>query len=346
MSELQDSVHELDMSILIATRNRAKLLENTLDLLSRQALPDLRWEVIVVDNGSDDDTPTVLESALEKLPLHRFYEPQLGKSRCLNKALDMAKGELIVFTDDDITAPPEWLAELYRASVEHPDYNVFCGPIVPLYPPDKPDWFNPDSPHAVIAFSKFVFSQDEGPLEAETLPFGPNYAVRKKSLTGLRFCHRLGPQRAGDSTLADETDLLQRLWERGERAFYVPTAGVSHHVDRRQFELDWLHERAFRWGRGLVRMKPDRKSIYLFGVPWYLWRRVPQYWINYNLAKIRFAFNNTRGNRVRLGTGARYYANWGRFYEYRKLSQENREKASFKRCWDYCCINRIDKAPQ
>ena len=78
---------KLDLSVLIATRDRSKLLEATLDHLRYQDLLDIRWEVIVVDNGSVDDTPFVLTRAREQLPLVTLHEPRPGKNRALNSAL-------------------------------------------------------------------------------------------------------------------------------------------------------------------------------------------------------------------------------------------------------------------
>src|SRR5262249_40881666 len=146
MSELTDPRIKLNISVLIATRDRAKLLENTLDHLHKQVMPGLSWEVMVVDNGSTDDTSSVLERAREKLPLVSLYEPIPGKNRSLNKALKHAQGELLVFTDDDVSPSTEWLAELCRASRQYRDYNLFCGPIYLSYPPDKPDWFDYSNP--------------------------------------------------------------------------------------------------------------------------------------------------------------------------------------------------------
>ncbi len=273
MAGLTDPKAKLDLSVLLATYNRAELLEKTLSQLRQQVIR--------------------------------------GKNRSLNKALKYAKGELLIFTDDDISASKVWLAELSRAALQNSEYNIFCGPIFPIYPPDTPEWFNPNNIYAVLAFSKFISSQSEGPLKTTILPFGPNYAIRAKSMKDMRFCHSLGPQQAENATLGGQSDRLQRLAERGERVFYVPTASVSHFVGKHLFELGWFYERAYRFGRGLVRINPDRKSRYFFNVPWYLWHRVSMSWIKYILVSIRFILNESLGNWMRLHIGSSFYINRG-----------------------------------
>ena len=106
----------VDLSLIIATRNRARSLESTLERLWRQQPEGACWEVIVVDNGSVDDTPQVIERASKRLPIVALYEPAPGINRSLNRALDAARGDLLVFTNDNAEPSPGWLGELYRAS--------------------------------------------------------------------------------------------------------------------------------------------------------------------------------------------------------------------------------------
>ena len=83
----------LEVSVIIASRNHARSLESTLADLQRQQVEGIAWELIVVDNGSDDDTPSVLERAGERLPLIVINEPEPGQNRARNRALEIARGE-------------------------------------------------------------------------------------------------------------------------------------------------------------------------------------------------------------------------------------------------------------
>jgi glycosyltransferase involved in cell wall biosynthesis len=249
-----------ELSVLIATRNRMSLLEKTLSHLQRQYLHGIRWEVVVVDNGSTDDTPSVLARARKNLPLIDITEPSAGKNRALNKALAFARGGLLVFTDDDIEFSPGWLGEIYAAAQRWPEHEIFCGPIIPAYPAETPSWLR-DHPYAGPAFAQFQPEVPEGPLPNNRLPFGGNYAVRAAAMSGLRFCLKFCPKLGSQGNgfpIGDETEMLSRLSEQGARIIYVPTAAVRHHVGKHQIETKWLFNRAFCIGRGTARLKARR----------------------------------------------------------------------------------------
>ena len=119
----------LDASVVIATRNRAGLLRGCLDRLAAQTAAG-RFETVVVDNGSTDDTAAVVaDAATRGLPVRRIAvaDPNRGKAR--NAGIAAAKGATIVFCDDDTLAPPGWLAAhlAARASAAH---AVVAGPII------------------------------------------------------------------------------------------------------------------------------------------------------------------------------------------------------------------------
>ena len=79
-------------------------------------LPDhLDWEVLVVDNGCADHTDAVIEAFAGRLPIRREFEPRRGHTPARNRAWMPAKGEYIVWTDDDVVVDPGWLAALCGA---------------------------------------------------------------------------------------------------------------------------------------------------------------------------------------------------------------------------------------
>src|SRR5262245_3373025 len=243
----------LDISVLIATRNRMRLLDATLSHLRRQNLSGIQWEVIVVDNGSADATADALSLHLKYLPLVALSEPQPGKNIALNRALDAARGDLLVFTDDDIEPYLQWLTELHFATHAWEKHSIVCGPIIPEYPAETPAWLR-GRPYASFAFAEFAHQLPEGQLPTDIFPFGPNFAVRARALNGIRFCEQIGP--SGNSyPMGGETELLKRLIGLGERAVYLPSATVKHFVGKHQIEPVWLYQRAFNFGRGSARLR-------------------------------------------------------------------------------------------
>jgi glycosyltransferase involved in cell wall biosynthesis/L-amino acid N-acyltransferase YncA len=262
-----------DVTVTIATRNRADTLRATLDSLKRQKLAGLSWQVIVVDNGSSDDTADVLASAVQDLPLTTLSEPSPGKNRALNAAIDAARGDLLVFTDDDIVADPAWLQRLNAAATRWPDINIFGGLITPAFPAETPDWLkDPRFPHARWTWSTYAPRQDEGPTR-ET-PLGPNVAFRRSVLDGVRWDESIGPQ--GTSfAMGSEVELLMRLARRGELFVFVPDARVKHVLQPKQVSESYLKGRAFRCGRGNARLFSRHAPRYpVLGVGVAVWIRL------------------------------------------------------------------------
>ena len=260
----------MDVSVIIATRNRATMLEQTLESLANQKSTGLQWEVIVVDNGSEDSTAAVLCRAGSRLPLVALDEPRLGKNVALNRAVPLAQGRLLAFTDDDITADGDWLAELHRASLRWPEDSIFGGRIEPLLPEQTPGWMRPPGfRYSALSFSYYAPRDDEGLTHWS--PYGPNLAIRREVFDKYRYCEQIGP--AGSSyAMGSETELLVRLARQGYRYVYVPSAFVGHHVAPRQTTRKWLYPRAYAFGRGVARISPVEGQRRLAGVPLYVWR--------------------------------------------------------------------------
>src|SRR5512142_2170521 len=216
----------MDCSILLATRDRAASLDRTLASIAAQVAPGVEWEVLVDDNGSTDATAAVLQRWATRVPLRSVTEPVPGKNRALNRALGLARGGLLLFTDDDVVALPGWIAAHAAAAARWPDHQIFGGCIQPRFPPDPPAWAL-RSPFVSVLFAAYDPGGTEGPT-AE-LPFGPNYSLRAACLDARGFDASVGPN-GSEYPMGGETELLRRLARGGARAIYVPDAKVEHIV--------------------------------------------------------------------------------------------------------------------
>src|SRR5882724_775963 len=287
----------MDASVIFATRDRSNLLAQTLAHLGRQTTPDLHWELIVVDNGSTDETPSVLAKAAERLPLQALHEPSPGKNRALNRALAVAQGELLIFTDDDVIADPGWIASMVAAARRWPQATVFGGRVLLAFPPDTPGWLQ-EPLRGAMNFARYAPAAPEGPTTH--LPNGPNFAVRADALGGLRYREDIGPQAGVTYAMGSETELIARLRAQGAGMVYVPSATVQHVVQAAQLTDRYLLGRSYRLGRGHVRSRHSHHEAdaFLFGAPRYLWRSAATSGLRYLLAL-------PLGRRRRLSHGLR-----------------------------------------
>lgn len=113
----------LAASVVIATRNKATYLDLTLEALERQIFPSYAWEVIVMDDASDDNTSAVLDKfeKQRRLPVMRRRNAQpRGAVATRNKALQAARGEVVIFMGDDHLIGTDFLMQHLKRHLDNP----------------------------------------------------------------------------------------------------------------------------------------------------------------------------------------------------------------------------------
>lgn len=108
------------IAVVVPTRNRAALLDRLLDSLTRVEYSD--WELVVVDDGSIDTTPSVVRRhRAAGLPVTYRYQPWSKMGAARNNGIHASSAGIVAFTDDDCTVTPGWLRELAQAFAAHPN---------------------------------------------------------------------------------------------------------------------------------------------------------------------------------------------------------------------------------
>lgn len=216
------------VEIAICTWNRSALLAQTLDSLTKLVIPaGLEWRVLVVDNGSKDDTPEVLDAYADALPLSSLVELRQGHTLARNRAVAQSRADLILWTDDDVLVDPNWLSAYVFAANQRPDAGFFGGRIEPLFPAGKPRWIDENWSQVAGCFAARDLGSEAVELTAERLPYGANFAIRGEIQRKHPFNPDLG--RRGQAVIGeDELDLLRRLLAAGQRGFWVPDCRVQH----------------------------------------------------------------------------------------------------------------------
>jgi len=261
----------MDVSVVLATYNRSARLRVTLEsLASLVCRPDLRWELLIVDNNSTDSTRKVIEEFAEcaGFLVRYIFEMRQGRSRALNTGIAEAKGEIIAFTDDDVLVHCDWLTNLRRTFDENGCAAV-AGRVLPQWNHAKPDWLEMDGQYAVVNFDL-----GDEQKEIKIPPLGANSAFRRDVFAryGL-FRLDLGVTGSEHSVTCDDTEFGLRLIRAGEKIVYSPSAIIYHPVDpertTKRYFLSWYYYNGVSLTRtfGL-----PKEGIYWFGVPRWLYR--------------------------------------------------------------------------
>lgn len=129
------------ISVVICTYNRAELLANGLQTLCEQTLATSHYEVIVVDNNSNDDTRAVTEDFCRRYPNIRYFlEAQQGLSHARNRGWQEAKADYVAYIDDECKVPSQWLATA-KQIIDRLSPGVFGGPYFSYHNTLPPRWW-------------------------------------------------------------------------------------------------------------------------------------------------------------------------------------------------------------
>ena len=266
------------ISLLIATCGRPDILRRTLGSLERQTLPKDCWELILVDNRPDSpNTREAVQPYRSSLPLTLLEEQRPGKNFALNTAVPVSRGDLIVFTDDDVVAAEDWLSVLKDAADSHPDFDIFGGTILPRWP-DGASAPNYDMRHALVRTAYGITDRDgdPGPVRGYDV-WGGNMMVRRRLFdAGHRFSTTVGPDGSENYVMGSETDFNVRMEALGHKCLFTPNAVVRHQIRPEQLSDRWLHGRTMRLGRGESRRWPYPDARRLMGIPLFSYRSVAE----------------------------------------------------------------------
>jgi glycosyltransferase involved in cell wall biosynthesis len=249
------------------------LLDQTLAEMQLLQLPDgVEWEVLVVNNRCTDDTDEVIGRHSGRLPLRRLFEPRQGHCNARNCAIESARGDLIVWTDDDVLVQPRWLLEYVRAARAWPEAVYFGGTIRPHFETPPPLWITNNLQFLQGPLVIRDFGPEERPFDGREQPYGANMAFRTSVLREVQFDPRLGLK--GDNSIrGDETAVFAALRARGEIGVWVPAAELSHVSPADRLTLKDL--RAFFHGIGRTEVRADGvpSGKQFRGAPRWLYRR-------------------------------------------------------------------------
>ena len=232
------------MTVVIATYNRAAYLGGTLLHMAR-ATTTRRWEVVVVDNNSPDDTQQVVARLARDfpVPLRYVHEPAQGKYGALNTGIRASRGRVITATDDDALVAVDWL-DRAAAGLEQHRCAFVGGRVRPLWDREPPPWLDPGSPAA----QKVIAICDYGEVPREFgvgtgWPLGVNVAYRREVFERVGLFDSTLGRKAGTLRSQSQREWHLRARRAGLTGFYLPDMLVDHRVSGDRLQKQYFR----RW---------------------------------------------------------------------------------------------------
>jgi glycosyltransferase involved in cell wall biosynthesis len=209
------------ISIVLASRNRAASLQHTLASIGRMTVPAAEEvELLLLDNGSTDDTTAVMTAfSAPHVSSRVLYEPDPNKSKALNRALRAAAGTVLLFTDDDVRVPSDWV-EGMAAPIRRGEADAVAGGVRLAASLRRP-WMR--QAHT-LALADTAGLDPEAPRLV-----GANMALHRSVFDRIAgFDPRLGPGRAATGT-HEETLVGLQMRAAGLRIASAFDVAVEHH---------------------------------------------------------------------------------------------------------------------
>jgi glycosyltransferase involved in cell wall biosynthesis len=249
------SERDIDLSLIICTRDRCRQLARCLESL-RALEFERAWELILVDNGSTDETPLTVKAFADGVDFTVQYvlERAAGLSNARNAGLRIARGSILVFTDDDCYPAADFLSSTWLAFVD-PTVGYITGRILLHDPADARMTIKESTTQFTFPARSFIGAGDVA---------GANMAFRRAILAEIGgFDPLFG---AGSAFAAEDVDAAGRASATGWKGQYRPEVVVRHHHGRKASELPSLL-RSYGIGAGAYHMKlllKEREFLFFF----------------------------------------------------------------------------------
>jgi len=239
---------EFRITVAIPTYNRARLLRQTLAGVTRQDFPADRYEVIVIDNNSRDDTRDAVAAFAAARPAPRYVlEIRPGANHARNRGIAESTGKIVIFADDDILVEPDWLRQLVApfAADATGKIGAVGGEVISVFPEGCPAWIRDfHGPQALRA--------DLGPTRADQVPMSANLAFRRDILLQLGMFDTSVTRQGRRAFSSDENVLIRRLWRAGYEVWFAPAARVLHQMPASRLTFRYVARHAFDSARSRV----------------------------------------------------------------------------------------------
>lgn len=232
----------MKVSIVVCTYNRDKYILTCLQHIEKQTCRRSSFELIIINNNCTDKTDEICTKFISEFPdlnIQYYIEHQPGLSYARNKGIELAKGEFIIFIDDDGFMFPNYLSNLIKHIDSIPDLAAFGGKILPKYESKEPEWM---SKWLNPLVSIINMGDEISFFKNKSYPIGANMGIKKDVFSQIgNFDINLG-RKAGNLLGGEEKDLFFRIKNLNKSIHYLPDTVIYHIIPDNRLTKDFIRK--------------------------------------------------------------------------------------------------------
>jgi glycosyltransferase involved in cell wall biosynthesis len=319
-------------SLIICCYNSAERIQPTIEHILCLKLPEsVSLEVIIVDNNCSDETGVIIERLWnrEQVPLRFVKEPKPGLMHARNCGIEAARGELLVFVDDDNWLEADYLVKVHQVFQDRPEVGIVGGCSLPEFGKDKPEWF--DTFAGIFAVS--APDRQSGLSQAV---FGAGICLRKQIFVQLAkagFNTQLIGRQGDVLSSGEDSELCYAACLLGWKVWYESEAKLKHYIPEARLTESYLE----KLNQGIGQSGPIL-AVYAFSIslkPLFVYMRAVCSWVSCNIRAVVLILDRSFEGRIkrrRLLSVARAWKALGLFGINRILRQIGGLKAFRSHC--------------
>jgi GT2 family glycosyltransferase len=257
----KEEIRSLEFTVAICTLNRRLYLERTVHEVLGQLIDFEHGSLLLVDNGCDDTTPEYLDRLTSQNPCCRTLREErrgLYYARC--SAIENARGNFLVFIDDDAIPQPGWLQNLLIEITSRADIGVVGCAIDPIWEKPKPAWLSRKLLREIPVYD-LTSQKEEGSFPS--YPSGISLALRLNRCSQLYIqserrsdypLGRVGTHQGVAMWGGEDNDLCEIYLRNGFKAISIRRARVFHNVPAERLTPEWFVRKYSSEGRLRIRL--------------------------------------------------------------------------------------------
>jgi glycosyltransferase involved in cell wall biosynthesis len=258
-------------SVIVPTYNRGHLISRAIESIFAQTFND--FEIIVIDDGSTDDTKKILDAYQGKI--RYCHQKNQGVSAARNHGIREARGEFLSFTDDDVIVDPYWLAAIDKCFREN-RCDIVGGRVLPIFPDGTPVWVRENPAKISGGVVIYDYGEKIAPFDLSHFRFiTANFSARNEIFADCGvFRTDLIFEKVVN--IGEDIEFMDRALKNNKILYYCGQALVHHPVYLNRLNLKHAARWNTAWGCFCAReeAKENKHFTYWFGAPRYLWKGV------------------------------------------------------------------------